>query len=254
MPWHRRPSSCRPPVNALSQKASNKLMTNFVERYLCTICPEQFFCFKNFGLLNFNELFSFSSTWDPMGVKNSKRYSSYSYNSFATKPFLHISCDSPHKTFQKIEKMFLNMGVKISKRYSSHSFDYFSTKLFLNFPCNNLHKTCFLEFWNFKIKLTKKDWNLTLCPKGKMQNCQYLGNSQPQSKTQWSLGLGGSLGSACTISGNWANGQVSWLNICPGVEREFMCNFWNFAQWPSFMPKYGKFENQPVSRKPLHIE
>ncbi len=21
-----------------------------------------------------------------------------------------------------------------------------------------------------------------------------------------------------------------------------MCNFWNFGQWPSFMPKYGNFE------------
>ncbi len=26
-----------------------------------------------------------------------------------------------------------------------------------------------------------------------------------------------------------------------------MCNFWNFYQWQSFMPKYGKLENRPVS-------
>ncbi len=31
-----------------------------------------------------------------------------------------------------------------------------------------------------------------------------------------------------------------------------MCNFWNFGQWPSFMPKYGNFRNRSVSRKLLH--
>ena len=36
--------------------------------------------------------------------------------------------------------------------------------------------------------------------------------------------------------------------------RQYMYNFLNFDQWPSFMPKYGNFENQPVSRKPLPIE
>ncbi len=34
----------------------------------------------------------------------------------------------------------------------------------------------------------------------------------------------------------------------------YLCNFWNFGQWPSFMPKYGNFENGPVSRKPLPVE
>ncbi len=33
-----------------------------------------------------------------------------------------------------------------------------------------------------------------------------------------------------------------------------MCNFWNFVQMPSFMPKYSNFENQPVTRKSLPIE
>ncbi len=41
----------------------------------------------------------------------------------------------------------------------------------------------------------------------------------------------------------------------PGVEREYICNFWNFGQWLSFMPKYyGNFENRPVSLKPLPVE
>ena len=38
----------------------------------------------------------------------------------------------------------------------------------------------------------------------------------------------------------------------PGVERENMSNLWHCGQFPKyFMPKYGNFENRPVSRKPL---
>ncbi len=33
-----------------------------------------------------------------------------------------------------------------------------------------------------------------------------------------------------------------------------MCNLCIFCQWPSFIPKYGNFENRPVSWKPLHVE
>ena len=40
----------------------------------------------------------------------------------------------------------------------------------------------------------------------------------------------------------------------PGVEKDYMCNFWNFGQWASFMPRYCNFENWPVSWKPLSIE
>ncbi len=29
---------------------------------------------------------------------------------------------------------------------------------------------------------------------------------------------------------------------------------WNFGHLPSFMPKYGNFENLPLSQKPLPIE
>ena len=69
------------------------------------------------------------------------------------------------------------MGLKISKHYS-YSFHSFSTKLFLNVPCNNPHKTWFLEFWNFKFKLVKKDWNLSLCPmeKWKSANISEMAN------------------------------------------------------------------------------
>ena len=34
----------------------------------------------------------------------------------------------------------------------------------------------------------------------------------------------------------------------------YTCNFCNFGHLPSFMPKYGNFENRPVSQKPLPIE
>ena len=30
-----------------------------------------------------------------------------------------------------------------------------------------------------------------------------------------------------------------------GGGGEYMCNFWNFGQWPSFMPKYGNLESWP---------
>ncbi len=40
----------------------------------------------------------------------------------------------------------------------------------------------------------------------------------------------------------------------PWVERECMCNFWNFSQWPSFIPKYANFANRSVSWKRLPIE
>ena len=33
-----------------------------------------------------------------------------------------------------------------------------------------------------------------------------------------------------------------------------MCNFWNFGHLPSFISKYGNFENWPVSLKPLPIK
>ncbi len=113
------------------------------------------------------------------------------------------------------------MGVKISKCYSSYSYDSFSAKLFLRIPCDNPHKTCFLEF-----EIWKK---INTVANGKMQKCQYLGNGQPQRKTQWNLGLG-------------------------GYFRKCMCNFWPFFQIPSFMPKYGSFGNLSVSRKPLPVE
>ena len=33
-----------------------------------------------------------------------------------------------------------------------------------------------------------------------------------------------------------------------------MCNFWNFGQWPSFMHKFGNFENRPASWKLVLVD
>ena len=40
----------------------------------------------------------------------------------------------------------------------------------------------------------------------------------------------------------------------PDGERGYMSNVWNFGHLPSLMPKYGNFDNWPVSRKPLPVE
>ncbi len=56
--------------------------------------------------------------------------------------------------------------------------------------------------------------------------------------------------------GNYCPYSENKLNFDPvGIERHYMCNFGNFGQWASFiMPKYGNFENHPVSRRPLSVE
>ena len=52
---------------------------------------------------------------------------------------------------------------------------------------------------------------------------------------------------------------VTWI---PGIQRMVCAHgkphksrpLGTFGKWPSFMPKYGNFENWPVSLKPLPIE
>ncbi len=46
----------------------------------------------------FYEYFSFSLTWDPMGAKISKRYSSYKSQPKTFKLFLNFLPSGPHKT------------------------------------------------------------------------------------------------------------------------------------------------------------
>ncbi len=56
----------------------------------------------------------------------------------------------------------------------------------------------------------------------------------------------------CTL---WKNQKPIWSlrHICV-MFGSYMCNFWNFGHFPSFMPKYGNFENWPVSWKSLPVE
>ena len=68
--------------------------------------------FWNFENWNFNELCSFSLTWDPMGAKISKRYSSYNSKSKIFKLVLNCSPNCPHKTtlaiFEILEFLIFN--------------------------------------------------------------------------------------------------------------------------------------------------
>ena len=44
------------------------------------------------------------------------------------------------------------------------------------------------------------------------------------------------------------------LPATPGVELGYICKFWNFGQWPSFIAEYGNLESLPLSLKPLPAE
>ncbi len=54
--------------------------------------------FWNFENWNFNEFYLFSLTWDPMGVKISKRYFSYKLQPRVLKLVLNFPPNVPHKT------------------------------------------------------------------------------------------------------------------------------------------------------------
>ncbi len=101
--------------------------------------------------------FSFSLTWDPMGVKISKCYSSHSYNSFSTKLFRYNSCGSPHKSCFYRNFEILNFILKISLTFSLkwdlmevkiYSINlqiiqlwFFFDQLYVNVPCDSPHRS-----------------------------------------------------------------------------------------------------------------
>ena len=68
---------------------------------------------NTFGIFenwNFNELYSFSLTWDPMGVKISTRYSSYKSQLKVFKLLLNFLPNGPHKiTFEIFEILKIEM-------------------------------------------------------------------------------------------------------------------------------------------------
>ncbi len=110
------------------------------------------------------------------------------------------------------------MEVEISKRYSSYSYGCFSGKLFLNVPCDYPHNTYFLEFWNFKLKFKKKDWNLTLCQMGKCKIADILQMASRRAKRSEIWDSGGTSRSICATLALWPMAK-------------FHAHIWQFWKW-----------------------
>ncbi len=88
------------------------------------------------------------------------------------------------------------MGVEISKRYSYYGYCSFWITLFQMFPVTVLTKVTYRNFEISNLIIFKERFKFNMVAKGKMQNCQYLGNGQAQSKKQngvkiWDSGGGG---------------------------------------------------------------
>ena len=70
---------------------------------------------------------------------------------------------------------------------------------------------------------------------GKMQNCQYLGDGQSQSKRSEIWDSGGSLGRICATSGTLANGQVLFPNMEQGTRhKKSSCPIWIYFSFLFF--------------------
>ena len=79
----RRPSVRPSSVNSGFSKPLHGSRPYFVGSSLSTISPDHFVFFQNFQFLNFYIFFLFSSTWNPMGAKISKK-KRYTSSSFAS--------------------------------------------------------------------------------------------------------------------------------------------------------------------------
>ena len=90
-PWERTFQNATSPTNR-----SRKFQTfpEFSSQWPSQNCVWDFWNFDN-G--NFNEFYLFSLTWDPMGAKISKRYSSYKSQPKVFKLFLNFPPNGPHK-------------------------------------------------------------------------------------------------------------------------------------------------------------
>ena len=124
----------------------------------------------------------FSVTWNPMGAKASKRYSSLKslVNPFKLFwIFLSVVLTKLRFEFLKFWVLFCQeffsfsltwgpTGAKISKRHSSLKslLDLFN--LFLNFLVSGPHKSTILDFWNFEFPIFNDFFlNFTIVPYGK---------------------------------------------------------------------------------------
>ena len=137
------------------------------------------------------------------------------------------------------------MGSKIWKLYSFYKSQpkALKFKLFLNFLP---HKTTFgifeiLSFWILTIFF--ENFKFTIVPKSVKKDYFYTLWLYPTEKPKPQL------------SEKWEIVEQNGVKF--GTQEQFrlyMCNFWNFGQLPSVMPKYGNFENWPISLKPLPVE
>ncbi len=138
-----------------------------------------FFIFEKKIFFTFYEYFSFSFslTWDPMGAKTSKRYSSLKSLLNPFKLFLKFLLSGPHKStllgfwnfefliFQEFCSFSLTwdpMGAKTSKPYSSLKSVLNPFKRFLKFLLSGPHKRTVLDVWNFKFRIFNDFFNFTM--------------------------------------------------------------------------------------------
>ncbi len=152
-------------------------------------------CLGFLKVWNFNELFLFSLTWDPMGAKISKRYSSYKLQpkAFIPKksPFLNFLPNGPHKTtvgsfeILKIEilMIFFSFSLTWDPKFQnatppSNQF-WILSNFFLNFLLSGPHKSTVLDWWNLEFPIFNEFFKFTIVPYGETKNLNYLENEWP---------------------------------------------------------------------------
>ncbi len=187
-----RPSSVVCPSVRLWRRLSLKLLHGFLSIFCCgfpwAICLDVFFIFeKKRHFLIFYEYFSFSLTWDPMGAKPSKRYSSLKKLLNLFKLLLNFLLSGAHKStvldfwnfeFRIFHEFFSflltwdSMGAKTSKRYSSLKSLLNLFKLFLNFLLSGPRKSTVLDFWNIEFPIFNEFFTF--------HHCTLSGNQKPQ--------------------------------------------------------------------------
>ena len=113
-------------------------------------------------LIFWNEYFSFSLTWDPMGAKISKRYSSYKSKPKVFKLFLNFPANGPHKTtfgIRNLENWILRIFFSFSLTWDPMGMKIFKTLLLLQIA-NKSFQTCTEFFPQWSQKWVGDFWNL----------------------------------------------------------------------------------------------
>ena len=162
-----------------------------------TTCPHFFWYFFKMIFEFFYKYFSFPLTWDPMGVKISKRYSSLKLLLNLFKPcFLKFLLSCPHKStvldFWNFEFAIFHdffffsfpltwdpVGAKSSKSYSSLKSLLNLFKPFLKFLLHGPHKSVVLDVWNFELLIFDIFLKFSIIPYGEAKHLNYLENERP---------------------------------------------------------------------------